>query len=299
MSAPLSCCNPCQSLEVVDVPGSEGDPGVNGQNAFTTVAAPGFNVPPDKIAIAIIPVVSTAWMAVGQAVVVDGPATFIVLSIIGPTTFQATWLDYANDVAAGTAIAAGAKVSPSGTAPSGGAKAGVNSDITALYNLQSVGGTSSLSGIRNSLGLGQTPAAVYASGTAYQLTTTPALLAFGTLSPTYTFPSPNPANGLYLLLARVRIDYNGATFAAVQTVTLKLRQTASISADIANSSAAFKAAIVTTVSHTAMVLELPPVVFSAAQADTIQIWGSVSVLPSAGSIDAEQAEIVIVPIHAP
>lgn len=133
-----------------------------------------------------------------------------------------------------------------------------------------------------------TTSAAYASGTAYSLTATPALLNLGTTTPSITLT----ATANYLLLSRVRLDYNGATFAANRTATLKLRKTSGTAADVTNASASFLTQIITTQTYTAGIIELPPVFYSATANDVIQLWGSISVLPTAGSIDAVQAEVV-------
>jgi hypothetical protein len=80
------------------------------------------------------------------------------------------------------------------------------------------------------------PLSVYAAGTAYQLTASDAALDFGTTDPSLTLTKA----GTYLLTARVRLDYNGATFSAVRTATLKLRRTNNTAADLSNGSAAAK-----------------------------------------------------------
>lgn len=126
-----------------------------------------------------------------------------------------------------------------------------------------------------------------AAGTAYALTGTAALLNFGTTDPEIIITTP----GKYQLFARVRIDYNGATFAANRTVTIKIRRTNNTAADIV--SAAFKTEIITTQSHTAMVLMLPITIYETDNIDdNLELFGSVSTLPSAGSIDAVEAELV-------
>lgn len=130
---------------------------------------------------------------------------------------------------------------------------------------------------------------VYAMGTAYALTNTSALLDFGTTDPTLIIDQA----GTYLIRARVRLDYTGATFAANQTVTLKLRRTNNTAADVANSSCAVVTGIITTVTGTFMVVELPEVQYVTTNTDDqLEIWGDVTVVPSAGTLDAVEASIV-------
>lgn len=132
---------------------------------------------------------------------------------------------------------------------------------------------------------------VYAAGTAYVLTTTSALLDFGTTDPSLTITQP----GTYLLLSRGRIDYNAATFAAFQTVTIKLRRTNNTAADITDATTSFRTEIITALTFTASNGDLPPVIYTTANSnDIIQMWGSIGTGPSAGSIDAVEAEIVAI-----
>lgn len=102
---------------------------------------------------------------------------------------------------------------------------------------------------------------------------------------------------MYLLLARVRVDYTGATFAAVRTGTLKLRRTNNTAADIANSTVQYLTDIITTLTYTLEVIDLPPIVYTTTNSDdSISIFGDISVVPTAGSLDTVEASIVAVKI---
>jgi len=132
---------------------------------------------------------------------------------------------------------------------------------------------------------------VYAVGTAYALTNSSAALDFGTTDPALTISTA----GTYMLFGRVKLDYTGATFAAVRTVTLKLRRTNNTAADVSNSSTAFLTQIITTLTFTAGSISLPPVVYTTTNTnDSVTIFGDVSVAPTAGSLDATEASIVAV-----
>lgn len=136
--------------------------------------------------------------------------------------------------------------------------------------------------------------AVYAAGTAYSLTGTSAALDFGTTDPVLTI---NKA-GTYLITARANLEYVGATFAANQTATLKLRRTNNTAADLTGSSTALGTNIVTTVDGVLAVVNLPGVLYTTANVDdAITIYGDVSVVPSAGSLDATEASIVAVRLY--
>lgn len=128
----------------------------------------------------------------------------------------------------------------------------------------------------------------YAAGTAYPLTSTPALLNFGTTDPVITIP----LSGTYRLDANVGLKYNGATFVANQTATVKLRKTSGSAADVSNASRTITLSIITTVTSGVETVQIPPVYFTANPGDVIQLFGSVSVAPSAGSVDAVSAEII-------
>lgn len=130
----------------------------------------------------------------------------------------------------------------------------------------------------------------YAAGTAYSLTATPALLDFGTTDPTITI---NTA-GTYLIQANVGLKYNGATFGGTQTATLKLRKTSGTPADITSGSRTLTLGIVTGLTGSIETTQVPPVIFTAAAGDIIQVFGSLSATPSAGTVDTDSAEIVAV-----
>jgi hypothetical protein len=199
-----------------------------------------------------VSVQNALWMVAGQIVVAAGPANFRVVSVDSATTATLTFLGYANDLSPGVTISAGAGISPSGEVPE--------------LATQSV----------------------TAAGTAYQLTATSAFLNFGTTDPTVTVT----AAGTYLVLARARLDYNGATFAAHRTITLKLRRTNNTPADLVSCAAGTD--IITTLSYPAADLQTPPLIYTATAGDILQLWGDVSVVPTAGSLDATEATIVLV-----
>lgn len=133
--------------------------------------------------------------------------------------------------------------------------------------------------------------AVNAAGTAYSLTATPAALTFGTTSPTIVIDKA----GTYLIVARVNLKYNGATFAASRTATLKLRRTNNTAADLTGGTTALATDIVTTKTFTFSAGMLPPIIYTTSQTtDSISIFGSLDVVPTAGSLDATEANIVVV-----
>lgn len=246
----VPCCSEPQVTNVPGIEGEEGTDGADGTNAFTTTT--GDFLIPSIGSNVTVSLVNSTWMAIGQKVVFDGPATFEVVSLPGATSAELKFMGYTDDLAPGATISSGAKVSPSGTQP-------------ALTNLS-----------------------VTAAGTAYQLTATSQLLDFGTTDPTLTITSP----GTWLLFARVRIDYTGATFAARRTVTIKIRRTNNTPADVTNGTDSFSTQIITTQTFIAGTVQLVAIEYVTANAnDELEVWGDVSIVPTAGSIDAVEATL--------
>lgn len=135
---------------------------------------------------------------------------------------------------------------------------------------------------------------VYAAGTAYSLTAVSAALNFGTTDPVITLDKA----GTYALFANVTLNYVGATFAAVEAVTLKLRRTNNTAADVTNSSLVLATDIITTLTYTLGAVALPTVLYTTANTDdAITIFGDVVDAPSAGSVDAVAASIVAVRLY--
>lgn len=130
----------------------------------------------------------------------------------------------------------------------------------------------------------------YAAGTAYSLTNTAAALDFGTTDPSVTI---NKA-GTYSIRGKVRLNYTGATFAASRTVTIKFRRTNNTAADLTNGTEVVLTAIVTTVTATFMEVVLPEVIYTTTNTDdVVKLFGDVNTVPSAGTLDAAAASIVV------
>jgi hypothetical protein len=132
----------------------------------------------------------------------------------------------------------------------------------------------------------------YASGTAYTLTASAQQLAFGTTSPGITIQNA----GTYQIVGRAGIKFNGSTYGAAQTITLKLRRTNNTAADLSNSARAVTLPVLTTYTG-GDVMETQEAIYTAAAGDIIQLFGSVSALPSAGSVQADSAEIIALRIN--
>lgn len=134
------------------------------------------------------------------------------------------------------------------------------------------------------------PKSGFAAGTIYSLTNTAALIDFGTTDPSITLTAP----GTYLILARARIDYNAATFAAVRTATLKLRRTNNTAADLANGAVAAKTDILTLITSTFCEKAWWALYTTANSDDIIQLFGSLDVVPTAGSLDIAEASLIAI-----
>ncbi len=130
----------------------------------------------------------------------------------------------------------------------------------------------------------------YAAGTAYSLTNTSAALTFGTTQPAITISGA----GTYLILARTDTRFNGATFAASRTITMKLRRTNNTAADITGGTDTGITGIVTTITGEADGFIMWALYTTTNNNDIITIFGDVSVVPSAGTLDAVEASIIAI-----
>lgn len=134
----------------------------------------------------------------------------------------------------------------------------------------------------------------YSAGTAYNITTTPAKLDFGTTDTVVTIP----AAGTYLITSNVRIDYSGLTNLAANTVTVKLRRTNNTAADVANATGDFIVPPVTLLTSTGGDCDVATVIYTTANSnDVIELWGSRSASVSVGQIQAGSAWIVATRIY--
>ena len=153
--------------------------------------------------------------------------------------------------------------------------------------MSGISNTSGITQVNPTLGL---PLSAYSSGSVYSLTDTAAALVFGTTSPTITLG----AAGTYLITATALLIYNAVTFAAVRDILLKLRRTNNTAGDLANSSITLKTDILTLITGTAVTPTWQTVYTTATSGDVISIFGSVSVVPTAGSLDATSASLVAI-----
>lgn len=253
-------CNPtCPTPEVINIPGpagpagAAGAAGATGANAYSITASSTFVVPAKGASVTVI-VSSSAWMVVGQVVFIAGAGFFQVSAVPNSISVQLLYLDYAFNTFSAAVIAIGSGVSPGGTQPP---------------NLAA-------------------PITAYAAGTAYTLTATDAAVVFGTTQPAVTLTTA----GKWRLSVRLKIGYVGATFSAVRTVTLKMRRTNNTASDLSNSSSTWETDIITTLTYTGGIIRLPDITYNTALiTDVITVFGVINVVPSAGSIQIQEASI--------
>lgn len=131
---------------------------------------------------------------------------------------------------------------------------------------------------------------IYAAGTPYTVTATSSALTFGTTNPTITFDKA----GTYLLLSRTNYEFVGSTFAANRSLTTKLRRTNNTAGDLTNSPTVIGTNVVTTVNGVLQNVVTPPILYVATIGDIITVFADVSVVPTAGSLQATEASIVAI-----
>ncbi len=167
LPSPSPCCTPaCDETTVVNIPGPKGNTGAactpcaDGINAFT-LTNDDFTMPAELANVAVT-VVTTAWMAVGENIFIANAGYFKVVSIGDNVTVTLKNLEdsgtgvYPDNVAPGTNVASGQKVTPAGITGPAGTGAG---DMLKANNLSDVVSTSAA---RTNIGLGT--AAVHATG---------------------------------------------------------------------------------------------------------------------------------------
>jgi len=134
------------------------------------------------------------------------------------------------------------------------------------------------------------PLSVYASGTVYTLTATSALVDFGTTDPILTVDKP----GTYWVSAKAQLKYNGASYATSQTANCKIRRTNNTAADLSNATRSVDLRNpATTIVDAVGVVDIPEIIYTTSNYDDhVQLWCSVSALPTAGTVEVVSAEII-------
>ena len=117
MPSPTPCVPCCSTPQSVNIPGGQGNPGVDGANGVNAFAILQAGIVAAGVGTGQTMIVDTSqWMVIGQVIVVDGPVHLRVTATPTVTMVQATELGYAGDIMG--AIAAGAKIGPAGVGSS-------------------------------------------------------------------------------------------------------------------------------------------------------------------------------------
>lgn len=141
---------------------------------------------------------------------------------------------------------------------------------------------------------GSDNAKAYSSGTAYSLTTTSSKVDFGTTDPSITLP----AAGTYLILANLKIEYNGLTNTLVNACNFKLRRTNNTAADISNATTTFNVPPVTLLTATGGDADIAPIIYTTSNSnDVIEMWGNRGSGLSVGAIQVGEASVVAYRIY--
>lgn len=107
------CCVEIDTISVPGSPGTDGDAGTNGLNAFDFVQS-SFVVPAINSSVAVI-ITDNSRFSVGQNLFVETAGTFLLASKTGTTVMTLTYLDYVANTNVGATVAAGSEVSPGGS----------------------------------------------------------------------------------------------------------------------------------------------------------------------------------------
>jgi hypothetical protein len=252
---PYSCgCTP--TALPVNIPGTSGGTGINGISSYTTLTL--AITLPAVGSLVIVPnppqVGSSAWMALGQFVVIGASATgwahFQVSSKPSTTTVGLTFLGYPGDQAPAATLAAGSIVGPAGP-----------------------------------WGLSD-PLTVYGDGAVYPITAAQLAIDMGTTDPSLIVTVP----GTYLIFSKVKIRNNAVATVPGQVVTINLCKNG---VAIAKATAAWVCpAVVNGADYFLADLVLPPVRFTTAVAtDVVALYAGASAV-SAGAYNVSEAEIV-------
>ena len=131
----VDCCRPpCPTVPPVNVPGT---PGADAYT-FTTESF----VIPDVSAQVVVQVLNTNGLAVGENVILTGPANFSIFQINGPTTVTLTFLGYTGDLGVASICAPGASVIPAGQqGPAGATGQNGYGTTTSAFTIPSIGNT--------------------------------------------------------------------------------------------------------------------------------------------------------------
>lgn len=289
MSSLADCCSPCDSqIAPLSIPGptgatgAAGTNGTNGVDAFTVTTAD-FTSQADLTTAFNISVANSAAFAVGMDVF-SGQGAGVALANPGPWAGVVTAIPSPNIVTVKNLRT----VDQSVTVSSGAVFATIGF-LPAVPITIGQGGTNAITkaAAQTSLGLGQN--SIISSGAALAQAITAASLQVGAIDVQI------PALGSYELRAHVGIDFNGVTFAASRTITVKIRNITQGS-DIV--SGVLHTQAVTTLSFPTHFLELPPIRYDTGSVnDHLQLFAVIDMINSAGSLTLDSGSLEAVPLR--
>lgn len=134
----------------------------------------------------------------------------------------------------------------------------------------------------------------YGTGTLYNLTATPALITFGgggAISPSITLGSA----GTYTLFITGGLKAVGYSKATISTATIKVRRTNNTPSDIAECYQTITIPVASLLTDHISTIALPVVLYTTANTtDILQVWASVDVVGTAGTITVSQCGIIAI-----
>lgn len=283
------CCSPCDTqvppLSIPGPAGADGAPGAagtDGMDAFTTTTAD-FTSPADTTTAFTISVASSLMFVVGMDLIVGqgpgaalanpGPCAVVITAIPSPNAITVKNLRAVDE---SVTVSSGALVAASGF-------------LAATPVTIAQGGTNAITkaAAQTSLGLGQN--SIVSSGAALAQAITAANVQVGAVDVQI------PALGSYELRAQVGIDFNGVTFAASRTITVKIRN---ITQAVDIVSGVLHTQTVTTLSFPTHFLQLPPIRYdTAAVNDHLQLLVMIDVINSAGTLSVDSGSLEAVPLR--
>lgn len=275
----ISPCVPACSSTIIptNVPGVQGATGTNGVNSFTTTTN-SFVIPAVNSTVTV-PVVSTAFMAVGQILyVTDGvsKSIFQVSSIPSATSVVLTYYNDPTSTQAGNTMATNAFVTPSG----------FNGALASPLPVAN-GGTGSATkvGAQTNLGLGQSSTTSTVTGLTQAITASFVQVA--------GVSAVAPAAGKYLIGGLFTISWSGVTFSASRQITGKIRNTTS---NVDYGSTIINTEILTTAVFPDSSVYIPFQVATLANGDNIQVLVTINTINSAGTLSTTMASVTLTPL---
>lgn len=129
------------------------------------------------------------------------------------------------------------------------------------------------------------------AGTAYALTNSMAAVDLGTTDPTIVIG----AAGTWAIFANVQTAYAGATFAGLQTESIKVRRTNNTAADLTDSTRSAPLSVVTALTEAGPAIVVGPIIYTTANTDdSLSIYATVSAAPGAGAMNVTAATITAI-----